>query len=336
MSDYLQRAQIKRHLRLNNLSEIFDRYYRHIFRTEVSPLNQWFMNTLPTTEEAQNILSKYIQENNEFLLIRFGLYEYLLCYQFLEKKNGLRKSYSQFIRQHIANDAGIIFNSDKHLDAYAEEVISGLKQVDVIAYWRNYPNPYVFELFYDSGVSHINVEDLYPFPFWHKSFLPTWQKCLRNKKVLVVTSFAETVARQYAKRICLWKDADIILPSFDLLTYQAVCTNGGFNDTRFSCWDEAVTYMESEILNMCFDIVLVSCGGYGLPLSMRLKKRKKKVIQWGGCYQLWFGILGGRWSDDIEILKFKNRFWTYPSKMETPPLANEVNESCYWNPKTKL
>ena len=73
MSDYLQRAQIKRHLWLNNLFEIFDRYYRHIFRTDVSPLNQWFMNTLPPTEEAQNILSKYIQENNEFLLIRFGL-----------------------------------------------------------------------------------------------------------------------------------------------------------------------------------------------------------------------------------------------------------------------
>lgn len=84
--------------------------------------------------------------------------------------------------------------------------------------------------------------------------------------------------------------------------------------------DEAVTYMESEILNMCFDIALVSCGGYGLPLSIRLKKRNKKVIQWGGCYQLWFGILGGRWSDDVEILKFKNRFWTYPSEKETPPL----------------
>lgn len=83
-------------------------------------------------------------------------------------------------------------------------------------------------------------------------------------------------------------------------------------------------------MQMDFDIALISCGGYGLPLSIRLKKRGKKIIQWGGCFQLWFGIMGGRWSKNSEIQKYVNEYWTYPTAAETPPLAKTVNSSAYW------
>ncbi|MCD8013647.1 MAG: hypothetical protein LUG99_10805 [Lachnospiraceae bacterium] len=216
------------------------------------------------------------------------------------------------------------------LDDYARYVIENLDEADIMAYWRNYPENNVFMPFYSGHVSHAAVNDIYPYPFWHKAELPDWQLSLENRKVLVVTSFAESVKRQYAKRNLIWEDADRILPQFNLYVYQSVQTNGGAVDDRFSSWMEAVEYMEREIMQMEFDIALVSCGGYGLPLSIRLKKRGKKVIQWGGCYQLWFGIMGGRWRNDSAIQNYANEYWTHPTAEETPPLAETVNSSAYW------
>ena len=307
----------------------FNRKIRNWLRLKTTLSNSIFMKSLPTTIDTQSIIIEKIK-NNSMLVIRFGLYEYLLCYQYLEKCVGIRSKYSEYVKFHIKNDAGIVWKSEEDIDSYAKNIIDNLRYVDVIAYWRNYPSKFIFAKYFNKDVKHINVEDLYPFPFWHKESFPNWHHMLEGKKVLVVTSFEETVTKQYRKRKMIWDNCDEILPPFQLITYQAVCTNGGNNDERFLTWEDAVSFMVKEILNLEFDIALVSCGGYGMPLAMELKKRDKLVIQWGGCYQLWFGIMGTRWEHDGEVTRYLNDYWVYPSEKETPPLAESVNSSCYW------
>lgn len=308
-------------LRTNNLIERIDH--------KVNVMNRVFMGRLPSTDEAQSIVIDGIN-NGGILLIRFGLFEYQLCYQYLEKIVGMRTEYTEEIVWHIHNDAGIIWQTPKDLDDYAGFIMENLKLADVIAYWRNYPSGFVFKDFMKKEVRHIFVEDLYPYPFWHEKQMPFWQNILIGKKVLVVTAFADTVCRQYKNRESLWENVEMILPKFELITFQAVCTQGGWEDERFATWKEAVSYMSSEIIKIECDIVLVSCGGYGIPLAVDLRKRGKCVIQWGGCYQLWFGIKGARWDNAAEIKKYFNDYWVYPTRVETPPCHGQVDNSSYW------
>ncbi len=223
-----------------------------------------------------------------------------------------------------------MFSTDtKSLEQYSERIIEQLNVIDIMAYWRNIPEKMVFRKFYQDKLKCINVENLYPYPFWHKSDLPDWQLELKEKRVLVVSSFADTIKKQYDKRCCIWKNENI-LPQFNLLTFKAVQTCGGQRDKRFVTWEDAFKYMLYEIQKVDFDIALISCGSYGIPLAIELKKMGKKVIQWGGCFQLWFGIKGNRWDNNPEINTYINKFWTYPSEEEVPPLSKLVNNSSYW------
>lgn len=330
MSGELQSSSMWRKLRLNNRMNAIDRALCRLFRLEMPVRSRLFMRSLPKTERTQEMIKAYITSDAPFLLLRFGLYEYQLCYQYLEKANGLRRGYSDFIRRHIRMDTGIQAEGDAVLDKYAQYVVENLYEVDIMGYWRNYPEKLVFSSYYQKGCNHLDINDLYPYPYWHESKLPDWQMNLSGRTVLVVTSFARTIEKQYSGRKSIWKDADRILPEFEVIVYQAVQTSGGAADDRFVSWEDAVEHMEKEILRIDFDIALVSCGGYGLPLAIRLKKYGKKVIQWGGCYQLWFGILGGRWKNDPKIQKYVNDSWVYPLESEIPPMAEQVNDSAYW------
>lgn len=320
-------------IRINNILQFIDRKIKEVAKNEKSYLNDYFMKKLPSMDNAQEIVMEEIK-NKTLLLVRFGLYEYQLCYQYLEKKVGIRTNFSEFIRNHIHNDAGVLWKNEDDLDQYAEYIIDNLKLVTVIAYWRNYPSRFVFNDFIENNTYNIDVEDLYPYPFWHKNYLPYWQSVLKNKKVLIVTSFSKTVSEQYKRKNFIWDSSESILPTFNLITYQSVCTNGGWKDSRFETWKEVITFMTNQIVSIDFDIALISCGGYGMPLSMELRKAGKNVIQWGGCYQLWFGIKGSRWDNIPEINQYFNNYWIYPSDCETPPDCNSVNFSSYWKKKT--
>ena len=322
LEDYLSNRKI---IVLNNILNGIDRFLYQNFTNGKSIRNFIFMNNLANMKKTQACFIQKLEEKAPFTCVRFGLYEYKLCYQFLEKKVGIRKNYSDFIKQHISVDSGLD-SDDATMDFYAEKIINGLENVDAIGCWRNYPEMLVFSM-YIKNAYMFNIDDLYPFPFLHKNeLLPYWQNSLSHKKVLVVTSFSETIKNQYKKRNKLWKNKDI-LPDFFLLTYQVPITNGICSQRN---WRKNYEKMKLEILALDFDIALISAGSYGLPLSIDLKKAGKFAIQWGGCYQLWFGILGKRWESNAEINKYINEPWTYPSEKEMPLGACLVDGGSYW------
>ncbi len=318
---------LKHRLIVDNKLESVDRLIRNI--THKSLRKECFMNSLLGTDSVQQLMIKSCNADSPFSLIRFGLYEGHVCHEYLEKLCGIRKKYSQYIKDHISMDAGMFSNDEDGVDQYANLIFSLLQYADYMAYWSNIPRHLVFNDYLLNVKENINVEDLYPYPFWHNRNLPTWQQALTGKDVLIVSSFSKSIEKQYQKRENIWDD-NSILPEFNLITYQALQTSGGAKDKRFKTWRDAYDFMLNEIMQINFDVALISCGGYGMPLALELKMNGKKAIQWGGCFQLWFGINGARWSNNAEINQYVNENWTYPMKEETPPLFYNVDHGSYW------
>ncbi|MGG6498696.1 UNVERIFIED_CONTAM: hypothetical protein NY603_37795, partial [Bacteroidetes bacterium 56_B9] len=79
-----------------------------------------------------------------------------------------------------------------------------------------------------------------------------------------------------------------ILPAFDLQTIKAVQTIGNYIDSRFNTWFDALEFMKNEIDKREYDICLLGCGAYGLPLAAHIKRTGKKAIHMGGSLQLLF------------------------------------------------
>jgi hypothetical protein len=88
--------------------------------------------------------------------------------------------------------------------------------------------------------------------------------------------------------------------------------------------------MEQKMEEIDFDIALVSAGAYSYPLALKAKELGKIGIHSGGGLQLFFGIMGGRWENDSNVLSKQNEYWIRPSENETPENAKGVEGGCYW------
>ena len=170
------------------------------------------------------------------------------------------------------------------------------------------------------------LKDLEPF-----SNEEPWTSALENKKILVIHPFAESIKNQYEKNRDKIFNGVNILPDFELKCIKAVQSHGGQNGYHnFNNWFEAFDWMLESALKIDFDIAIIGCGAYGFPLASRIKQYGKKAIHLGGVTQILFGIKGKRWDSRGYISKFYNEYWVRPNNSETPDLAKEIEDSCYW------
>lgn len=165
---------------------------------------------------------------------------------------------------------------------------------------------------------HINAET--PFTY-----------ALKDRDVLVIHPFAQTIQEQYKKREKLFKNPKV-LPSFNLKTFKAIQTINGQKDDRFANWFEALDWMSEEIAKIDFDIALIACGAYGFPLASRIKNMGKIAIHCGGVLQLLFGIKGKRWEVEMPSVgeALFNEYWVRPNAQETIKDNQNIENGCYW------
>jgi len=156
-----------------------------------------------------------------------------------------------------------------------------------------------------------------------------WTEVLKGKKVLIIHPFAETIKKQYARRMEVFPDREV-MPECELIVYRAVQTAAGQMDERYEDWFAALNAMTDDIRQIDFDVALLACGAYGLPLAAKIKKMGKKAVHIGGGLQIMFGIKGRRWDDNPEVRVMYNDAWVYPSEEETPKGAGMVEGACYW------
>ena len=226
----------------------------------------------------------------------------------------------------MRNNAGFFSATPELLKRFSEMMIEDMPLIDILASWR------FEEEYFSKELQNAYKIDFEPYnPFW--SDVP-WTAALENKKVLVVHPFAETIQKQYLRKELIHKDPRV-LPTFDLQTIKAIQTIGNQGDGGFETWFDALEFMKNEIDKMDYDVCLLGCGAYGMPLAAHVKRSGKKAVHLGGSLQLLFGIRGARWENSnynatYNYSKLMNEFWVKPSATETPSKAQQVEEGCYW------
>ena len=152
---------------------------------------------------------------------------------------------------------------------------------------------------------------------------------LKGKKVLIIHPYANLIEHQYQKREKLFKNPNV-LPEFELYTLRAVQTIGNTRDDRFKTWFEALEYMFEEAMKINFDIAILGCGAYGVPLAAKIRQKNRSAIYMGGVTQMLFGIKGSRWDVVPEAASLYNQYWVRPLQENRPEGAEKIEGGCYW------
>tara|TARA_B100001027_G_C16254801_1_gene326342 strand:- start:35 stop:943 length:909 start_codon:yes stop_codon:yes gene_type:complete len=286
-------------------------------------------NLIKNQKEVSDMISDKIISGKPFMLSRLGLTELMAIINYIDVLNN-KKSYFKYITHkqnkwwwdenvftQMSEWSGFFPSNANSLSAFSELYLKEMIHIDILAYF----NPRLSDLKQYFNGSVINV---YPNTIEPHKLINPWTKALKNKKVLVIHPFESSIKKQYMKRKDLF-DIEDFLPSFNLKTIRAVQSLGG-KHPKFNSWFEALDYMKNQIDKHDFDICLIGCGAYGLPLAAHVKKSGKQAIHIGGSLQLIFGIKGKRWDND----NLYNDNWVRPQIQEKPENAENVEDNCYW------
>ena len=231
--------------------------------------------------------------------------------------------------------SGIFPETQETAERFSERYLEDIPEIDLLVCHQYYEKFMPVR----KNIPKIQLEMLYPF-FVERP----WTRLLKGKRVLVIHPFEETIKQQYEKRKQLFDNAET-LPDFELITMKAVQTIAG-NKSEYKDWFEALHSMEEKVDKIDFDIALIGCGAYGLPLAAHIKRNGGKAVHFGGGLQLLFGILGKRWTIDypklspwhylpgkdinIDYTPLFNSCWCYPLSQDTPSNTQVVEGACYW------
>lgn len=224
--------------------------------------------------------------------------------------------------ERITQLSGFFPKDIKALYPFTDLYLECSPQIDLLGVWNIMLQGYLADNYTKNAV----LAELQMFEPYY--FEQPWTRALKGKKVVVIHPFAETIERQYKKRELLFKNENI-LQEFELRCVKAVQTLAG-NTCEHETWFDALEWMYEETIKEDFDIALIGCGAYGLPLAVKLKKAGKQAVHVGGSLQLFFGIKGNRWDNHEVIGKLYNEHWVRPSETEVIKKADVVEGSCYW------
>ncbi|MFA4960759.1 MAG: hypothetical protein WC548_03800 [Candidatus Pacearchaeota archaeon] len=263
--------------------------------------------TLQTISRANEIIAKKLDSKKPFMLARFGSVEF-------------RNLFSKKNFDTLCNNAGFFPHDITLMENFRKVYFEASRNIDILAAW-NYLNHFRNKVKLMRNLT--SLEYIIPLCVAGGGYY-SWIEKLKNKKILVIHPFKKTIEKQMKKREKLG-----ILPKVKSLEIiKSVQTQGGTKDDRFKNWFDALEYMKREIDKKKFDVALIGCGAYGLPLASYVKKKGKQAIHLGGGLQLLFGIRGKRWDNSSEIKYTKD--WVSPMKEDVIENYKKVEGGCYW------
>lgn len=301
---------------------------KYFHREPVMPhyAHKWVMSSKRTND----YLYDKIISGESFFACRFGNTELQTIVGELEDRilgtSSENEKHTEKWFNRLCEGAGFFPNDINFLGKFTDCMLDTCKQIDLLAMWHLNMEDFVIEEF----APQADLTFLFRLEPWLYSGRP-WSSALEGKKVLIIHPFEDTILAQYQNRERIFPGTNI-LPTFGLKTLKAVQTIAGEKDIRFQDWFEALEYMYQEAMKIDFDIAIIGCGAYGMPLGGMLKKAGKQAIHLGGATQLLFGIKGRRWEENYpsKIASLFNEDWVYPNENETPKNASVVEKGCYW------
>ena len=268
--------------------------------------------------EANNLIKEYLKENRTFFVGRSGVTECeIVCHVLLDNQ--------ECPERYKKNTwyAGIYPNDNNNLYKFSKTYSECMKSLDLVAVIGNENYSRLIANYCPNAIS-FRLWGLEPYHFSNNP----WSEELAGKKILVIHPFEKSIRQNYENREKLFVGTNI-LPKFELITIKAE-QNIGKEDSN---WFDSLYLMQDAVSKVDFDIALIGCGAFGLPLASFIKTELKKTsIHLGGALQLLFGIMGKRWEDynHPTFKKFVNEYWTRPLPEETPEGYKNAEQGCYW------
>lgn len=274
--------------------------------------------TILESETGNERIAQMIASGKPVVISRFGSTELSIILRREAHKN--HRFYKNNDRN-LCTLSGFFPYDEELINQFSTMMLQEIGEIDLLACWFSSLEEYVIgEFMPHTELTYLVAVEPY-------IFANPWSKVLKEKKVLVIHPFEESILRQYARREKLFSNPDI-LPEFELKTLKAVQTIAGEKDERFVTWFEALEYMKNRMREIDFDIAIIGCGAYGMPLALEAKRMGKQAVHMGGATQLLFGIKGARW--DNTMGKRYNEYWIRPNESERCNNQSVVEGGCYW------
>lgn len=294
-------------------------------------------------DEVSAVVSNAIESKQPCMISRFGAVEISAVYNYVGVTSH-KHNYTQYllgkapewwwnegVRRCMTDNAGFFPATNGNLLRFGELMMEAMKSIDVLISWQDLETQFAPQLNCKQYINYIQIE-----PFWAKE---PWTYHLKGKKVLVVHPFAQEIQYQYTHNRERLFENPKVLPEFTLITYKAVQSIGG--NCEFTDWFEALEHMKQEIAKLDFDICLLGCGAYGMPLAAFIKETLgKTAIHVGGSLQLFFGVWGSRWDnpdygtyihhDYGRYPRLRNEYWIRPYAVSQVEGSEKVDNNCYW------
>jgi len=315
----------------NKFLKVLRKVYLVTFN-KVPDMRNWKL--FSNKEYSNKLIFDLLVSDEPCMVSRVGSTEMLCITNYLGVKNKQRKKIVSYIKgkqfpwwweastvHQMQKWSGFFPADTQKLEQFSELMLRDIKEVDVLGSWLNDEKHLKAEL---KNAKQVVLEDLEPF-----FAVQPWTHALAGKKVLVVHPFSEDIESQYKKRKLIFNGD--LLPEFELKTIKAVQSIAG-EKTEFKDWFEALDSMKSQIDAEEYDVCIIGCGAYGLPLAAHVKRMGKKSIHLGGASQLLFGIKGSRW-EEYHVWPYMNLFnehWVRPGENSKPKNASQVEGACYW------
>jgi hypothetical protein len=282
-------------------------------------------NDIMNLHKSNEYIIYKIKKNKPFLISRCAS-EADVAYKYVKNKKIINP-------KNLSNNAGIYSKSDKDVKIYAQKYNECIKNSDCMACFPNLFNMfqnYFCDLY---NLPKINNRTIEPFYLLSENIKP-WSNYLSNKTVLIVNPFTESMKTQLNNNFQIFRDKNkkIFEDQQNIKFYKSFNTSAG-NHIHYN-WIETFNIMKNDIKKINFDIALLGCGGYGLPLcNFIFKDLNKSAIYVGGGLQLYFGIMGKRWKETDywkKIIQEENPKFISPSGDEILKNNTKVEGGCYW------
>jgi len=288
------------------------------------------MNTVTLNiKESNGIITNLLKNSEIFLITRLGDAVSEVSINILMKYN-----ISPLSLSNIQTHDGIYCKSKDKLDEiiiFAQKYNEAIKNSTYIACFPNLytraQNIYIHQF----SLTALHNRALEPFYCILENEQP-WSHTLITKKVLIISPFVNSFKKQLTANFQIFKDKYLFLPGQSFVFYKSY--NSLANNKPHNNWIETFEIMCQDIQKLDFDVALLGCGGYGLPIANFIKEDlNKSAIYIGGGLQLLFGVMGGRWKNnplwEKIIIENQSKFIS-PSDDEIIHNSKMIEDGCYW------
>ncbi len=281
---------------------------------------------LLSNENFNSEIKNAIFSGKPFFCCRYGSCELTASFYGLMKEMGVLDAISFPLMKNLKTNAGVFPEDEKTYMTFANEYMNSLPKADYNAYLGfALMEEYMIHKFVRKDCAQYAMRALEPF-----QYEKPWTLALKNKRVLIVHPFAELIESQYKRRNEIFPDKEIF-PECELRVVKAIQSSGKTYPEGYADWTEALDSLYQSCMKEDFDIALLSCGSYAVPLGARLNESGKQVMVLGGMLQIMFGIKGKRWEESRpDIVAMYNDAWIRADGSYVVKDAEKIDGAAYW------